>query len=48
MTNKKFCDKRNYQNRYRSNSGDRRIHFSGRIQKGQNYRGRLRCEQSYR
>ena len=27
-------------NRYRSNSGDRRISFSGRIQYGQNYRDR--------
>ena len=37
-----FYDKnygqRNYQNRYRSNSGDRRILFSGRIQYGQNKR----------
>ena len=26
-----FYDRCNYQNRYRSNSGDRRIQFSGRI-----------------
>ena len=31
---------RGYQDRYRSNSGDRRIQFSGRVQYGQNYRGR--------
>ena len=42
-TNKQFRlkiyhSKRNYQNRYRSNSGDRRIQFSGRIQYGQTYR----------
>ena len=29
---------RNYQNRYRSNNGDRKISFSGRIQYGQNKR----------
>ena len=29
---------RKYQNRYWSNSGDRRISFSGRIQYGQNKR----------
>ena len=32
---------RNYQNRYSSNSGDRRIEFSGRRQYGQNYRDTL-------
>ena len=31
-------DQRNYQNRYRSNSGDRRTSFRGRVQYGQNYR----------
>ena len=40
--------KKNYQNRYRSNSGDRRIQFSGSIQYRQNYRGRPRYEQNYR
>ena len=30
----------NYQNKYRSNSGDRRMSFGGRAQYGQNYRGR--------
>ena len=35
-------DPRNYQNRYRSHSGDRRIQY------GKNYRGRPRYEQSYR
>ena len=39
---------RNYQNRYRSNSGDRRISFSGRIQYRQNNRDRPRCDQNYR
>ena len=40
-------DQKNYQNRYRSGSGDRRISFSHRIQYGQNYRDRTRYEQSY-
>ena len=31
-------DQRNYQNRYRSNSADKRISLSVRIQYGQNYR----------
>ena len=43
-----FYDRCNYQNRYRSNSGDERIQFSSRIQYGQNYRCRPRYEQSYR
>ena len=34
-------DQINYQNRYKSNSGDRRLLFSGRIQYGQNYRDSL-------
>ena len=38
---------RNY-NRYRSNSGDKRILFSGRIQYGQNNRDIPRCNQNYR
>ena len=41
-------DQRNYQNRYRSDSRDGRISFSGRIQHGQSYRDRPRYEQSYR
>ena len=41
-------NQRNYQNKYRSNSRDRRIQFSSRIQYGQNYRGRPRYEQNYR
>ena len=40
-------DKCNYQNRYRSNSGVRRIQFSGKILYGQNYRGRPRYGQGY-
>ena len=39
---------RNYQNRYRSNSWDRRISFSERIQYGQNNRDRSRYNQNYR
>ena len=39
---------RGYQDRYRSNSGDRRIQFSGRVQYGQNYGGRPKYEQNYR
>ena len=39
---------RNYQNRYRSDSADRKIPFSGRIQCGQNYNDNPRYEQSYR
>ena len=35
-------DQRNYQNKYRWNSGDTRVQY------GQNYRGRPRYEQSYR
>ena len=31
-------DQRNYQNRYGSNSGDKGIQFSGRIQYGQNFK----------
>ena len=41
-------DQRGYQNRYRLNSGDRRIQFSGRVQYWQIYRGRPRYEQNYR
>ena len=41
---------RNYydhQNRYRSNSGDRRMSFRGRAQYGQNYRGRSQYDENY-
>ena len=31
-------DQQNYQNRYRSKGGDKRISLSGRIQYGHNYR----------
>ena len=41
-------DQRNFQNRYGSCSGDRRISFSGRIKCGQNYRDRPIYEQNYR
>ena len=41
-------DQRNYQNRYRSGSRDRRISFSGRIQCGSDYIDKLRYEQNYR
>ena len=41
-------NQKNYQNRYRSDSRDRRTLFSGRIQCGQNYRERPRYEQNYR
>ena len=41
-------DQRNYQNRYRSDSGGRRISFIGRIQYRQNYRDRPRYELHYR
>ena len=41
-------DHKNHQNRYRSDSRDRRISFSGRIQHGQNYRDIPRYGQSYR
>ena len=36
--NRHNYDQRNYQNRFRSESRDSRILFSGRIQCGQNYR----------
>ena len=34
-----YYDQDKYQNRYRSNSGDRRMSYRGRAQYGQNYRG---------
>ena len=41
-------DQRNYQNMYRSKSGDMRITLSGRIQYGQNYRDSPQYNQNYR
>ena len=41
-------DQRSYQNRYRSDSRDRRISFSGRLQYGWDYRDRPTYEQNYR
>ena len=38
-----YYDQVNYQNRYRSNSGDRRTSLRNRGQNGQNNRGRLQC-----
>ena len=38
----------NYQNRYRSNSGDRRMSFRGRAQYRQDYRGRSQYVDNYR
>ena len=46
--NRQSYYQRNYQNRYRSNSGDRRISFSGGIHYGLNYRDSPRCNQNYR
>ena len=43
-----YYDQGNYQNRYRSNSGDRRMSFRCRVQYGQNYRGRLHYVNNYR
>ena len=43
-----FYDTCNYQNRYRSHSGDRRVQFSSRIQYGQTDRSRPRYAQGYR
>ena len=43
-----YYDQSYYQNRYRLDSGDRRISFSSRIQYGQNYRDRPRYEKNYR
>ena len=40
-------DQRNDQNRYKSNSGERRISFSGKIQYRQNYRNNPRYNQNY-
>ena len=41
-------DHSNYQNKYRSNSRDRRTSFRGRGQYGQNYRGRPYYVNNYR
>ena len=46
--NRHSYDQRNDQNRYKTNSGDRRILLSGRIQYGQNYRDSPGYNQSYR
>ena len=43
-----YYDQGNYQNRYRSNRGDRRTSFRGRDQYGQNYTGRLQYHNTYR
>ena len=43
-----YYDQGNYQNRCRSNSGDRRMSFRGRAHYGQNYRGRLQYVNNYR
>ena len=43
-----YCDQGNYQNRYRSNSGDRIMSFWVRARYGQNYRGRLQYVDNYR
>ena len=48
-----ICDRHNYgqrsyQNRYRTNSRDRRIEFSGRIHYGQNDRDIPRYDKNYR
>ena len=43
-----YYDQGNYQNRYRSNSGDRRMSFRGRAQHGQNYTGKLKYSNHYR
>ena len=45
---KNLYNKGNYQNRYRSNSGDRKMSFRGRVWYGQNYRGRLQYVDNYR
>ena len=42
-----YYDQGNYQNRYRSNSGDRRTSFRGRAQYGQDYRGRSQYVHNY-
>ena len=43
-----YYNQGNYHNRYRSNSGDRRMSFRGRVQYGQNYRGRPQYVNNYR
>ena len=42
-----YYDQGNYQNRYRSNSGDGRIPFMGRAHYRQNYRGRSQYVNNY-
>ena len=39
-----YYEQDRYQNRYRSNSGNRRMPYRGRAQCGQNYRGRLQYD----
>ena len=41
-------DQDNFHDRYRSNSGDRRMSFGGRAQYGQNYRRRSQYVDNYR
>ena len=43
-----YYDQDRYQNRYRANSGDRKMSYRGTAQYGQNYRGRLQYDQNYR
>ena len=43
-----YYDQDNYQNRYGSNSGDRRTSIRGRGQYKQNYRGRPQYVNTYR
>ena len=43
-----YHDQGNYQNRHRTNNGDRRTSFMGRGHYGQNYRGRLQYVYTYR
>ena len=43
-----YYDQGKYQNRFGSNSGDRRMSYRGRAQCRQNYRGRLQYDHNYR
>ena len=43
-----YCDQGKYQNRYRSNSAERRMSYGGRAQYRQNYRGRSQYDHNYR
>ena len=42
-----YYDQDRYQNWYRSNTGDRRVSYRGRVQYGKNYTGRLQYHQNY-